>query len=150
MFQWNSSYLHREFVQWIRFITCNTQVYMCTSIRAKSSLFPSTKHQSFNQYEHKGLIKKVLNHSKRGEAHKIGLNFISRLTFIATNDEVLTLTGPDSPHPISVAEMGRKEHLAQNSQPPRHLLTQIMPKMSAEMRDLTSFTITDYKASVRF
>ena len=35
--------------------------------------------------------------------------------------------------------MEEKEHLAQNLQPPRHLLTQEVPKIVLKMRDLTTF-----------
>ena len=59
---------------------------------------------------------------------------VSRLTFIATNQEPLSSTG--------------KWHLAQNSQPPRHLLTKIIPKILLKMRDLTTYAVITFPFSV--
>ena len=39
-----------------------------------------------------------------------------------------------------VAASEEKEYLAQKSLPPRHLLTEIVPRILLKMRDLTTFT----------
>ena len=97
--------------------------------------------------------KKVLNHSTGGEPCELKLSlgqcqaFPNSPTF---TDTILSQSQATyvnwnwlSLYPISVAE----RELAQNSRSPHHLLTKLMPKICAEMWDLTSFTTTTFSSS---
>merc|ERR1712117_583856 len=84
--------------------------YNMTASETKYKLFPSTRHQSFNQFKHQELSKKGFksSHWRRNLQIQIiscpmpHLDCLS-LSLLANHVSVMS-TGPDSPHLISVAE----------------------------------------------
>ena len=81
-----------------------------TASETKYKLFPSTRHQSFNQFKHQELSKKGFKSSHWRRNLQIQIiscpmphwDWLS-LSLLANHVSVMS-TGPDSPHLISVAE----------------------------------------------